>query len=163
MPRVNPEVLRSGDFAAIQAAEALVKAQTQNQWGQKDLTRNKKLTAKLIAQLQNHCQHTEVTDFLRRLQTDPIHVDSRELHYMQRRYLDGRRFENTDDMDALYQRVMQDPNAQVYRAGGVRYQIRSPHEGWIAIVEPDGKRVSVYPDLGDNFGERLWTLKNLIC
>ncbi|NJM11771.1 MAG: hypothetical protein HC889_07715 [Synechococcaceae cyanobacterium SM1_2_3] len=163
MPRVHPDVLRSGDCAAMQAAEALVKAQTQNQWGQKDLTRNKKLTAKLISQLENHRQHTEVTEFLRRLQTDPIHVDSRELHYMQRRYLDGRGFENPGDMDALYQRVAQDPDAQVYRAGGVRYQIRSPREGWIAIVEPNGMRVSVYPDLGDDFGEPLWILKNLIC
>ena len=162
MPKVHPDVLRSGDAPTIQAAEALVKAQAQNQWGQKDLTRNKKMTSQLIAQLDAHHQQPEVADFLKRLRNDPARVDSRELHYIQRRYLDGRPFESADDMDALYQQVMKDPDAQVYQVGGRRYQVRSPREGWIAIVEPDGTRVSVYPDLSDDFGEPLWNLKSLI-
>ncbi len=34
-PRVHPDVLRSGDTAAIQAAEALVKVLTTPHWGTK--------------------------------------------------------------------------------------------------------------------------------
>jgi len=162
MPKVHPDVLRSGDAAAIQAAEALVKALTDRQWGQKNLARNKKMTEKLMTQLEAYQEQPEVADFLTRLQNDLTQVDSRELHYMQRRYLDGREFESTEEMDALYQRVIQDPDAQIYQAGGRRYQIRSVREGWIAIVEPDGTRVSIYPDLEDDFGEPLWNRKNLI-
>lgn len=97
-----------------------------------------------------------------RLAQDPSQVDSRELHYIQRRYLDGRSFKNIDDMDALYQRIIENLDALVYQAGGARYQIRSVREGWVAIVEPDGTRVSLYPDLGDNFGKPLCLIKDLI-
>ncbi len=162
MPKVHPDVIRSGDAAAIQAAEALVKTLADRQWGQKNLARNKKMTEKLMTQLEAYQEQPEVADFLTRLKNDLTQVDSRELHYMQRRYLDGREFESVGEMDALYQRVIQDPDAQIYQAGGRRYQIRSVREGWIAIVEPDGTRVSIYPDLEDDFGEPLWNRKNLI-
>jgi hypothetical protein len=162
MPKVHPDVLRSGDAATIRAAEALVKAHADPQWGQKNLTRHKKMTEKLTTQLEAHRHHPEVADFLTRLRTDTAHVDSRELHYIQRRYLDGRKFESMEEMDALYQRVIQDPDAQIYQAGDWRYQVRSVREGWIAIVEPDGTRVSVYPDMDDDFGVPLWNRKNLI-
>lgn len=162
MFQIHPDVLRSGDPAMIQAAGALLRAQTYDQWGQKDLTRNKKMSSRLITQLDALRQHAEVAEFLKQLQDDPARVDSRTLHYVQRRYLDGRQFESEEDMDALYSRVLQDPDAQIYQAGGNRYQVRSSREGWIAIVESDGMRVSVYPDLGDDFGEPLWNLKNLI-
>ena len=162
MPQVHPDVLRSGDTAMIRAAEALLRAYVDRRWGQKDLTRNIKMTTRLISQLSEHRQHPEVANFLDRLQNHPTRIDSRELHYMQRRYLDGRTLASVEDLDILYQRVIQDPDAQVYQAGGRRYQVRSIREGWIAIVEPDGMRVSVYPDLHDDFGEPLWNLKNLI-
>lgn len=162
MPQVHPDVLRSGDAAAIQAAEALVKALTIPEWGQKNLTRHKKMTEKLITQLKAHRYHPEVANFLTRLRADTAHIDGRELHYIQRRYLDGCTFEGMEEMDALYRRVLQDPDAQIYQAGGRRYQVRSVREGWIAIVEPDGTRVSVYPDLDDDFGDPLWNRKNLI-
>lgn len=67
-----------------------------------------------------------------------------------------------DEMDALYQRILSDQEARLYRKGGVRYQVRSPREGWNAIFDPDGTRVSLYPDLDDDFGEMLWTLNDLI-
>ena len=162
MPKIHPDVLRSGDAAQIQAAEALLKALTMPAWGIKNLTRNRKMTDRLVAQLDIQRQQPEVSSFLHRLQNNPGQVDSRELHYLQRRYLDGRSFENMEAMDALYQRIIQDPDAQIYQAGGRRYQVRSVREGWIAIVEPDGTRVSIYPDLGDDFGEPLWSQKNLI-
>jgi hypothetical protein len=161
-PRVHPDVLRSGDASALQAAEALVKAQTDPQWGQKNMTRNKKMTERLTAQLESFRHFPEVADFLKRLQSDAEHVDSRELHYIQRRYLDGREFANIEALDALYQRIIQDPDAKIYQAGGNRYQVRSVREGWIAIIEPNGERVSIYPDLGDDFGDPLWNQNNLI-
>ena len=39
MPKVHPDLLRSGDTAAIQAAEALVKAMTVPEWPKNRLKR----------------------------------------------------------------------------------------------------------------------------
>lgn len=160
--QIREEVLSSGDQEKIKAAKALVRALTLKQWGLKDLTRNKRATQRLFDQLACHCLHPEVADFLRCLQADPVHVDSLELHYLQRRYLDGRDFSDPSALERLYDRVLEDPQATVHRKGGVRYQVRSPHEGWIAIVESDGLRVSVYPDLDDDLGDALWRLNDLI-
>jgi len=160
--QIREEVLSSGDQAKIKAAEALAKALTLKQWGVKDLTRNKRATQRLFDQLVCHCLYSEVADFLRRVQADPVNVDSRELHYLQRRYLDGRDFSDPSALEKLYDRVLEDPEATVHRKGGVRYQVRSPREGWIAIIEPDGLRVSVYPDLDDDLGDALWRLNDLI-
>ena len=41
MPRVHPDVLRSGDFAAIQAAESLIKALSVSDWGTKNFQAGK--------------------------------------------------------------------------------------------------------------------------
>lgn len=144
------------------AAQAIQQALTAPRWGQKDLTRHKVLTQRLIAQLALHRGQPEVDDFLNRLYRNPSQVDSRELHYVQRRYVDGRPFQNVAELDALYTRILEDPGALVYRKGGLRYQVCSPREGWIAILEPDGTRVSVYPDLNDDLGEPLWTVQALI-
>jgi hypothetical protein len=161
MPKVHPDVLRSGD-SRLQASQALVKTHSNPQWGQKHLTRHKKQTSKLVAKLVLYQNEPEVDDFLRRLVKVPDQVDSRELHYIQRRYIDGRSFNSMDDIDALYQRIIEDPDALVYQAGGMRYQVRSIREGWIAIVEPGGARVSLYPDLNDNLGKPLCLIKELI-
>ena len=146
----------------LAAIKALRRARSHAQWGVKDLTRNKRQTAGLVSRLEAHRHLSEVMDFLRRLQQDATHVDSRELHYMQRRYVDGRALDSASAMDALFARILQDPAAKVYRYGGLRYQIRSPRESWIAILDPDGTRVSIYPDLDDDLGAPLWTLKDLI-
>lgn len=152
----------SKDQDQLAAAYAILQALTTRHWGQKDLTHHQALTRRLIQKLTVHRQQPEVDNFLNRLHSNPNRVDSRELHYLQRRYLDGRFFQNVEALDALYTRVLQDPEAWVYRKGGLRYQVRSPHEGWIAIIEPDGTRVSVYPDLNDDLGEPLWNLQALI-
>jgi hypothetical protein len=146
----------------FQARQMLGRALSERAWGSKDLSRNKKATQRLVDQLQSHAREQEVADFLRRVAADPSRVDSRELHYMQRRYLDGRHFDDPEAMDALYDRILRDPAATVHRKGGLRYQVRSGREGWIAIVEPDGTRVSVYPDLGDDLGDVLWPIGDLI-
>ncbi len=51
MPKVHPDVLRSGDAAAIQAAEALVKALTVPEWPENRLKPNGKMTQKTVAAL----------------------------------------------------------------------------------------------------------------
>lgn len=100
-------------------------------------------------------------DFLSRLSADPGRVDSRELHYIKRKYGDGRHFADMEEMDGLYAKILRDPSATVHRKGGNRYQVHSAKEGWIAIVGPRGQRVSLYPFLNDDLGDALWTIKDL--
>ena len=145
-----------------EAREALIKARDVGVWGTKNLNRNRKETAKTLAALDQHQHVPEVADFLRRVRQDLSRVDSRELHYMQRRYRDGRQISGLSEFDDLFSRVMQDPASRVYRRHGLRYQIRSEQTGWIAIIDPDGTRVSLYPNLDDELGDPLWTLKDLI-
>ena len=145
-----------------EAREALIKARDVGVWGAKNLNRNKRRTDALVADLESMAHEPEVADLLERIRRDPACVDSRELHYIQRRYQDGEALSSADEMDALYRRILSDQEARLYRKGGVRYQVRSPREGWNAIFDPDGTRVSLYPDLEDDFGEMLWTLNDLI-
>lgn len=144
------------------ARAALIQARDVGAWGTKNLTRNRKRTIELVAELEPLKHEPEVVNLLDRIRRDPTRIDSRELHYIQRRYQDGEYFRDMGDMDARYGRVLSDPNALVYRVGGQRYQVRSPSEGWICICEADGTRVSLYPDLDDDFGAPLWTLSDLI-
>ena len=145
-----------------EAREALIKARDVGVRGTKNLNRNKRRTDALVADLEPMAHEPEVASLLERIRRDPACVDSRELHYIQRRYQDGEALSSADEMDALYRRILSDQEARLYRKGGVRYQVRSLREGWNAIFDPDGTRVSLYPDLDDDFGEMLWTLNDLI-
>lgn len=144
------------------ARDALRQAREYSRWPTNNLNRNKRVTERLLTALAAHRAIPEVADFIERVQRDPTQVDSRELHYMQRRYVDGAALHDMDDMDALYRTILSDPDALMYRQAGLRYQVRSPRVGWIAVFDPDGTRISLYPDLDDNFGEPLWTLSTLI-
>ncbi|AFL75030.1 hypothetical protein Thivi_3153 [Thiocystis violascens DSM 198] len=137
------------------ARETLRYARDHSQWRMKNLNRNKKEIERTLLRLDAYRDTPEVADFLRRTRRNPGRVDSRELHYMQRSYRDGRPIPDLDAFDALFARVLNDPHAHVYRSHGVRYQVRSVREGWIAILDPDGTHVSLYPNLNDDFGEAL--------
>lgn len=144
------------------ARAALIQARENPRWRINNLNRNKKETEKLLILLEPHQHVQEVADFIQQVRKTPASVDSRKLHYMRRRYLDGAALRDVDDMDALYRRIVSDPDAQVYRQAGRRYQVRSPREGWIAVFDPDGTRISLYHDLDDDFGDSFWTLSDLI-
>jgi hypothetical protein len=148
--------------AITAARDTLLQAREHPRWPTNNLNRNKRETERMLLALSAHQSTPEVADFIGRVRRNPSQVDSRELHYMQRRYRDGRTFSDLNDFDALFDRVLHDPDAKIYRQRGVRYQVRSPLSGWIAILDQDGARVSLYPDLNDDFGEPLWTLKDLI-
>ncbi len=64
-------------------------------------------------------------------------------------------------MDGRFKRIVTDPASTIHK-GGARYQIRSTAQAGIAIIEPSGTRVSLFPDLNDNLGAPLWTLKSLL-
>jgi len=71
----------SNTAARLAATAALKRAHTDARWGEKDLTHHRKQTGRLVSRLAAYADTPEVADFLRRVQEDPVHVDSRALHY----------------------------------------------------------------------------------
>lgn len=63
MYQAHPNIHRSGDLLRLQTAQSLIKAHSSQQWGQKDLTRHKKQTSRLLAQLTPYQSDPEVADF----------------------------------------------------------------------------------------------------
>lgn len=90
MPQVHPDVLRSGDAAMIQAAEALVKAITTPEWPKNRLKPNGKMTLKTLAALQSQSTVTEVQDFLVDLAKNGYQINSLRWHYFKYKYQDFR-------------------------------------------------------------------------
>ncbi|MDG4552457.1 MAG: hypothetical protein P9F19_04615 [Candidatus Contendobacter sp.] len=86
MPRVHPAVLRAGDPATIQTAEALVKALTIPDWGTKKFQAGN-LTRKLESGLSPYGSIPEVRQVLDAIKNKQP-LDSRLIHYVKRRFLE---------------------------------------------------------------------------
>lgn len=71
------------------ARDALRQAREDSRWPTNNLNRNKQATERLLIALGAHRSIPEVAYFIECVWRNPTQVDNRELHYMQRRYLDG--------------------------------------------------------------------------
>lgn len=143
------------------AVKALAHAAGTKEYGLKDLTRHKSKTAAMLVQLEPLRHHPEVDRFVQQVLENPKRVDSRVQHYIIRRYQDKSWNESIEKMDGRFKRILTDPASTIHK-GNSRYQIRSTAQAGIAIIEPSGTRVSLFPDLNDNLGPTLWTLKSLL-
>lgn len=158
MPKVHPELLRSGDAIAIQAAEALVKAMTTPDWGVKKF-QSGKMTRKLEAGLLAYASIPEVKQVLEAIQTKQP-IDGRLSHYVKRRFLEKEAMDTPDDLDRWFENVLSDRNAQVIKPNsgpGSRYLIYSDQYHLLAVIEKDGRRVSTHDHDGVDLGE-IWCL-----
>jgi hypothetical protein len=144
------------------AASALAHAATNKDYGAKNLTRHKSKTAQFLDSLEPLRDQPEVDRFVRQVLENPKQVDSRMQHYIQRRYVERLWDQPLPAFDKLFAKTVSDPGATIHRKDGKRYQIRSTATGWIAIIEPNGQRVSLFPDNADDLGESLWTLRSLL-
>lgn len=164
MLHVQPDLLRFGDTAAIQAAEALVKALTTADWPENRLKPNSKMTQKTLTALQSYAAVPEVRDYLASLSLNGYRTDSREWHYFRYKYLFNDNLGDPTELDYRFTAVLQDPMAQIYKPG-IRYIVYSPQEDRLAIFEPDGRRVSVYrplPNELETLGEMTWLIMDLL-
>lgn len=144
------------------ALSALAHAANNPDYGIKNLTKHKSKTAKFLADLEPLRDQPEVDRFVRQVQQNPKQVDSRMQHYIQRRYIERLYDQPLPAFDQHFAKTVSDPGATIHRKDGKRYQIRSTATGWIAIIEPNGQRVSLFPDNADDLGESLWTLRSLL-
>lgn len=145
------------------ALSAVSRAHADKDYGMKDLTRDKRRTRRMLADLEPlRAQNAEVERFLKQVEAHPERVESRLQHYIKRRYIDRVWDRSIGQFDTLFADTVGDSGATIHRKGDVRYQIRSARTGWIAIVEPNGRRVSLFPDNNDDLGGPLWTLRDLL-
>lgn len=144
------------------AVNALAHASSNKDYGTKNLTRHKSKTAKMLDSLEPLRDQPEVDRFVHQVLENPKHVDSRMQHYIQRRYIERLWDQPLPAFDKLFAKTVSDLGATIHRKDGKRYQIRSTSTGWIAIIEPNGQRVSLFPDNADDLGESLWTLRSLL-
>jgi hypothetical protein len=165
MLRIHPDLLRFGDTAAIQAAEALVKALTVLDWPENRLKPNGKMTQTTLTALQAYSAVPEVRDYLADLALNHYRTNSRQWHYFRYKYLFDDDIGSPSELDQRFTAVLQDLTAQIYRPG-VRYIVYSPRENRLAIFEPDGRRVSVYRPLLnelETLGEKTWLIMDLLA
>lgn len=119
------------------------------------------------ALLAPHAQVPEVAEFLARTRASAGKgVDAREQHYVLRRYGLGWALRAPADLDNALAHVLADQEAGVTRdpQGGSRYRVYSKRLERVAVVEADGRRVTVFPpdpQYLERVGEPTWTIGSL--
>jgi hypothetical protein len=142
MPRIHPDLLRFGDTAAIRAAEALVKALTVQDWPLLSLAVNDRMTRATLDALATSAHIPEVADFLRKVRSNPVTVDSLEWHYFKRRYQDQWPLDSVADLQVLVSKILNQPQAAIYKPGE-RYHILSQDQRYLVVVDEQGTRITV--------------------
>lgn len=163
LPRVHPDARRAGDPATIQAAEALVKALSTPDWGTKKFQTGK-LTRKLESGLLPHGSIPEVRQVLDAIQNKQP-LDSRLLHYVKRRFLEQEAISAPDDLDRWFEKVLSDPGAKLMLPDpdpNSRYVVYSDRHHLLAVVERNGRRVSVHDHDGLDLGGAWCLLSDLL-
>jgi len=163
-PKVHPDVLRSGDAATIQAAEALVKTLSVPEWPKSRLRPGGKMTQATLTALWPHGVVQEVRDYLIDLVKNGYRTDSRQWHYFKYKYEYNDSLSSPDELDRRFEAVLSDPQAMVYQKTG-RLVIYSPQVNRLAVVAMDGQRITVYrPDPGDlaALGVETWLINQMI-
>ncbi len=163
-PRVHPDVIRDGDPATIQTAEALVKALTTPEWPENRLRLGGKMTQATLTVLQSYNAVQEVRDYLIDSAKNSYRTDSQQWHYFKYKYEHNDPLSSPDELDRRFEAVLSDPQAMVYQKTG-RLVIYSPRANRLAVVAIDGQRITVYrPDPGDlaALGVKTWLINQMI-
>jgi hypothetical protein len=164
-PRVHPDVLRSGDAATIQAAEALVKALSTPDWPENRLRPGGRMTQATLTALRAYTAVPEVRNYLTDLAQNGYRSKSRQWHYFKYKYEYNDPLISPDELDERFEAVLSDPQAMVYQKTG-RWVIYSPRANRLAVVSTDGQRITVYrPDPNDlaALGAKTWLINQLIA
>jgi hypothetical protein len=163
MLQVHPNVLHSGDIAALQAARALVKAISDPDWGVKSFQAGR-MSQKLAAGLLPYAAVAEVQRVLNAVNNRQP-VDGRLVHYVKRRFLEQEAIDAPDDLDRWFEKVMSDPNASVMKLKpdpNSRYVVYSDRHHLLAVIARNGQRVSVHDHDGLDLGDVWCPLSNLL-
>ncbi|MDQ5908467.1 MAG: hypothetical protein QG599_558 [Pseudomonadota bacterium] len=164
MLTIHPAILRSGDAAALQAAEALVKALTTPIWPENRLKPNGKMTQRTLAALRTYAAIPEVRNYLADLSAKGYLVDSRQWHYFKYKYEHSDPLLSPDELDHRFDAVLSDRQAVIYWKTG-RFVVYSPREDRLVVISIEGYRISVYrPESEDKakLGDYTWPINQMI-
>ncbi|XSG84501.1 MAG: hypothetical protein ACPW60_12290 [Methylohalobius sp. ZOD2] len=117
--------------------------------------------------LARHIDEPEVRRLVEQVENGGA-VDSRTLHYIKRKWLDGWPLRSPRDLDRYYAETLSASDAVVFqKSEGTRYHVYSGELGRTAVVQPDGRRITVMPDdldrLTAELGEPKWNVQALIA
>lgn len=164
MPKIHPDVLRSGDDERIQAAKALLKALTVPEWGTLNLSLHGRLTRATLESLATSGSIPEVADFLQRVNNNPSAVGSLEWHYFKRRYQDEWLIHSVAGLQALLSNVLSLPKSVIYKPGE-RYHVLSPDYRYLVVLDNKGRRITVMEPTAKKIqalGEIKWLVQELL-
>ena len=162
MPKVHPEVLRSGDVAQIQAAEALVKALTIADWGSKKFQAGNK-TRQTLSDFAPFAHLPEIKKLMDEIQCrEP--VDGFLFHYLKRVYVEREALTSPDDLNRWFEQTLSDPQACLTqpKSATSRYLVYSNRYQLLAVLDRSGERVSVHKHDGNALGDVWKIVANLI-
>jgi len=145
-------------------AMALAGALARTEWPVLNISPTDRMARETLDVLEQYRHIQEVAEFLRDFYADPGHTDSRLWHYMKRKYQYGVNLQGPEQLDLLFTQVLSNKQSKVYHPG-VRYQILSPDDCWLAAIEPTGFRVSLMePSTAKlkKLGEPLCLIQDLI-
>ena len=162
MPKVHPDVLRSGDAATIQAAEALVKAITTPEWGTKRFKAGNK-TRQTLSDFAPFAHIPEIQDLIEKI-TRREPVDGFVFHYLKRVYVEREALSDPDDLNRWFEQTLNDPQAVLIqpKSAASRYLVYSDHHQMLAVLERNGERVSVHKHNGKALRDVWKIIANLI-
>lgn len=162
MFQIHPDVLRSGDPAAIQAAEALIKALTVSDWGTKKFQAGNK-TRQTLSDFAPFAHLPEINALIDKIQRrEPM--DGFLFHYLKRVYVEGESLSSPDELNRWFEQALNDPQAILIRpkSAASRYLVYSDRHRLLAVLDRSGERVSVHKHDGKALGDVWKTVAHLI-
>ncbi|MGZ8216534.1 hypothetical protein [Methylomagnum sp.] len=136
---------------SYQAALAISKALRERNWGIR-VFKAGTMTRITLDEFAPFAHLPEVSALIREIQSKRP-VDGLTLKYLKRRYVEGEALGCENDLNEWFEAVLRAPDAMLEARPrpDSRFAVRSNRLGRIAIIAPDGQRVSVYNHDGRGF------------
>lgn len=144
------------------ALNALATAQSNRNWGSRSFKNGSAMTRRTVAEFEPFKDVPAVKQLLDDIQAGNK-IDGLALKYLKRRYPEGEAITRARQIDQWFEAVLSDPTATIgLRANdNSRYAVHSMRHRLLAIIEPNGQRVSVYSHDGTNLAPQWLTLNQL--
>jgi hypothetical protein len=143
------------------AANALGVAKTKKNWGTRTFKAGS-MTRRTLAEFAPFDHISDVKKLVENIRAGEP-VDGLLLKYLKRKYPEGETIASAATINTWFDAVLSDPNAAILKRAGAtsRYAVHSRQHQLLAIIEPNGQRVSVYAHDGTDLNSVWLTLNQL--
>lgn len=144
------------------ALNVLATAKANKDWGSRKF-KTGNMTRRTLAAFAPFKQIAEVRSLLDDIDAGKP-IDGLRLKYLTRKYPEGERIQSPQQIDAWFDAVLSDLGATIRERVDKksRYAVHSEQHGLLAIIDPDGQRISVYSHDGNSLNPIWLTLNQLI-